>query len=270
MQRISLNQAVLAYEVVGTGEPVVLIHGTPVADAFRPLLAEPALLGRFQFVHYHRRGYVEPIGRSERWATMADQAADAAALLDHLGLRSAHIVGYDMGGLIALQLAADRPDLVHSLTLLEPLIMAVASWTDVAPEVVPAIEAYRSGNRDEAVRILLEVGAGPEASSVLAAALPGALSRAAHDAGAFFEEEFLAIGQWEAPLPEWEMIRQPVLSVLGEHTLGFFREGREVLRDYLIQCSSFDLFSASHLLQMENPEGMAAGLASFLSQHRLA
>lgn len=270
MQQVAVNGAVLEFEVAGTGEPVLLIHGTPIAEAFRPLLSERVLLQRFRLIHYHRRGYVEAIGQSDTWATMADQAGDAAALLGHLGVARAHVVGYDMGGLIALQLALDAPDLVHSLCLLEPLLMAVPSWGDVAPEVVPAITLYRAGDRAGAVRALVSLVAGADAPAVLATNLPAALPRAARDAGAFFEEEFLAIGQWEAPLPEWELIRQPVLSVLGEHTIGFFREGREVLRDYLIQCSSFDLFSASHLLQMENPEGMATGLASFLSQHPLA
>ena len=53
--------------------------------------------------------------------SFAEHAADAAALLDHLGIRRAHVAGHSTGAIIALQLAVDRPDLVHSLALLEPL-----------------------------------------------------------------------------------------------------------------------------------------------------
>jgi hypothetical protein len=41
----------LEYEVTGTGEPVLLIHGAFVADSFRPFLAEPKLAGDYQFDH---------------------------------------------------------------------------------------------------------------------------------------------------------------------------------------------------------------------------
>jgi len=89
------------------------------------------------------------------------------------------------------------------------------------------------------------------------------------DAGAFFEEEFLAIVEWELALSDWDAINQPVLSVLGEHSLQFFAEGRPTLHTCLPQTEDFDLFNATHLLQIENPEGMASGLLSFFARHPL-
>jgi pimeloyl-ACP methyl ester carboxylesterase len=172
-----------------------------------------------------------------------------------------------MGGLIALQLAINAPGLVQSLALLEPLLMEVPSGPDVAPGVVPAIEAYQAGDPAGAVRLLVELGGGPESAGVLARCLPTALERAARDAGAFFEEEFLAIANWEMDDASWDLIYQPILSVVGEHSLPFFAEGREVLRSNCFDVENFDLFNASHLLQIENPEGMAAGLRSFFSRH---
>ena len=56
MERASLDEAELEYEVSGTGEPVVFIHGAFIADTFRPLLAEPTLAGRYRLILYHRRG----------------------------------------------------------------------------------------------------------------------------------------------------------------------------------------------------------------------
>lgn len=267
MNLSGLNGTILEYETVGVGEPVLLIHGTPVADAFRLMIAEEDLLQRYRFLHYYRRGYARAISKSETWATVADQARDAAELLRHVGIDRAHVVGYDMGGLIALQVALDAPQTVQSLALLEPLLMDVPSWGDVAPGIVPAIDLYRAGDRMGAVRVLLDLSGGPGCSDVLAAQLPRALERAARAAGAFFEEEFLAIGEWEMPPGGWAAIHQPVLSALGEHTLPFFREGRAVLHRHLPHCEDFDLFSASHLLQIENPEGMAIGLISFLARH---
>ena len=56
MEHAKVNGIELAYEVVGSGEPMLLIHGAHLADALQPLVTEPAL-ERFQRVRYHRRGW---------------------------------------------------------------------------------------------------------------------------------------------------------------------------------------------------------------------
>ena len=56
MQTATVNGATLAYERQGEGEAVVLLHPSFVANAFAPLMREPALAG-CQLIAYHRRGY---------------------------------------------------------------------------------------------------------------------------------------------------------------------------------------------------------------------
>ncbi len=56
MKQASVGGITLEYDVSGSGEPVVLIHGALTADTFRPLQTEPALK-QYQIVSYHRRGY---------------------------------------------------------------------------------------------------------------------------------------------------------------------------------------------------------------------
>jgi hypothetical protein len=57
MERAQVNGVELEYEVVGSGEPVLLI--SPVlADGFLPLVSEPALLNSYQLIRYHKRGWV--------------------------------------------------------------------------------------------------------------------------------------------------------------------------------------------------------------------
>ena len=116
----------LEYEVRGTGEPVVLIHGALIADAFAPLLAQPGLTERYRFIHYHRRGYMGST-HAPNPVSIAEQVADCRALLGHLGVERAHVVGHSYGGAIALQLTLDAPALVHSLAVLEPTLLAVPS-----------------------------------------------------------------------------------------------------------------------------------------------
>ncbi len=122
MKQVEVNGAQLEYETVGRGEPVLFIHGSILADAFLPLRTEPALR-RYRQIHYHRRGFAGSDQARPPFA-IADQAADARALLARLRAPSAHVVGHSYGAVIALQLALDAPDAVRSLVLLEPPLVA--------------------------------------------------------------------------------------------------------------------------------------------------
>src|SRR4029079_3823167 len=84
-----------------------------------PLLAEPSLTSRYAVTHYHRRGF---LGSSPHRGpfTVAKQAADALAVVNHGAGGRAHVAGHSYGGVTALQLALDAPDSVHSLALLQP------------------------------------------------------------------------------------------------------------------------------------------------------
>lgn len=126
MERAIIDGITFEYEVSGTGEPVVFIHGAFIADTFRPLAAEPGLAGRYRLITYHRRGYAGS-SRNPGPVSIARQAADCRGLLRHLGVARAHVVGHSLGGCIALQLALDTPKVVHSLALLESALFVGAS-----------------------------------------------------------------------------------------------------------------------------------------------
>jgi pimeloyl-ACP methyl ester carboxylesterase len=57
MERISANGAEFEVEEAGTGEPLLLIHGSIIGDAYKPLLSESALTSRYRVIQYHRRGF---------------------------------------------------------------------------------------------------------------------------------------------------------------------------------------------------------------------
>ena len=105
------------YEVVGSGEPVLLIMGTGGDHTFwEPTV--PAYRGRLQVITYDNRGTGQsdcpPDPATYSMRTLAD---DAAALLDALGIEAAHVSGLSLGSAVAQELAINYPKRVRSLQL---------------------------------------------------------------------------------------------------------------------------------------------------------
>ncbi|WP_328309574.1 alpha/beta fold hydrolase [Actinomycetospora sp. NBC_00405] len=98
----------------GDAVPLVLLHGTPFdADAWDPLL--PLLAGR-RVVRFDARGH--GVAAAVPVADYRRLAADVVAVLDHLDMTEAHVVGHSWGGETAQRVAVDHPDRVARLSLL--------------------------------------------------------------------------------------------------------------------------------------------------------
>src|SRR5215207_6072974 len=95
MQTATVNDTTLAYERHGEGEPVMLLHPGFVANAFAPLMREPSLAGR-QLIAYQRRGYGASASVQAPFE-IPQHASDCLALMDHLGITRAHLVGHSFG-----------------------------------------------------------------------------------------------------------------------------------------------------------------------------
>jgi len=105
----------MAYDVDGSGEPVVLIGGfTMVKESWELQVVE--LAKRFRVVTFDNRGVGDTTVPAEPF-TVGDMAADTAGFMDTLGIASAHIIGVSMGGLIAQVLALDYADRVEKVVL---------------------------------------------------------------------------------------------------------------------------------------------------------
>ena len=110
----------LYIRIWGTGAPVVLIHGSTSADPGIVWSRQRELTSRYQLLVPDRRGY----GASPT-VERNDFEVDIRDTIALLGA-GAHLVGLAYGGVIALLAAARRPDLVRSLTVIEPPAFAVA------------------------------------------------------------------------------------------------------------------------------------------------
>jgi pimeloyl-ACP methyl ester carboxylesterase len=178
---VAVDGVTLEYESRGSGEPVVFIHLSIYADSFAPLMDQPSL-ARYRLVRYHRRGYAGST-RSAGPATIMDQAADLVGLLDHIGVRRAHIAGHSYGGLIALQLALDRPDLVGSLVLMEPALRVRSGGPasqELSRRMALGFQRYRENDRAGAVDGFLTAVFAPGYRQFLDRVIPGGWEQAVH------------------------------------------------------------------------------------------
>ena len=145
VERVEVNGLDIAYERVGAGPPLVLVHGAALdSRSWRPQL--DALAGELTVVAWDEPG----VGRSSvvpEGFNLAGFADALAGVVEHVGLGPAHLAGLSWGGTVVLECWRRHPDLVASLILMD----TYAGWSGSLP-------AHEVGRRVEGVRQMLEVG----------------------------------------------------------------------------------------------------------------
>jgi len=118
MPDADVNGVNLSYKVQGAGEPVLLICGTGQPAFSWDLHLVPALVDSgYQVVTFDNRG-VSPSGEPPAPYTVQQMAADAAGLIEHLGIGSCRVAGLSLGAFITQELALARPDLVRGAAMM--------------------------------------------------------------------------------------------------------------------------------------------------------
>lgn len=283
--------SLLEYTIQGSvkGDPVVLIHGSVVADANYPLLKEPILANSsYRLISYHRRGFAgsKQIGNSKNDGddddnsnknrpTISQQASDCQTPMQYLNIKSAHIVGHSHGGVIALQLAVDYPGAVHSLSLLEP---ALGWYTPSAKKIMqlhlPIIEKYEKGDKIGATDAFLQLVAGNgdvtnnnnQSRYLIDKVLPGAFEQAVEDIDSLFKIDMPAMQSWKVTAKDIKrrLIDKSILSVLGSNSHPMFQEAYKVVLEWFPQAEPFILPNSIHWLQLTKPNWLSRGIISFL------
>lgn len=147
MGRPECNGVPLAHRQVGKGRDVVLIHGLAANQAFWHLNVLLPLARDYRVTVYDLRGHGKS-GMPPQGYSSQDMAADLHALLDHLHIPQANLVGHSFGGVVALHFAHLHPERVLSLTIADSRVRALQPTQ--SPKDWP--------NRERALKRLGELG----------------------------------------------------------------------------------------------------------------
>lgn len=224
----------------GTGSPVVLVHGALATGAQEWETQRPLAEEGFRLLVPDRRGYgTSPAAHGEDFLRDADDIAEIIG-------DGAHVVAHSYGGLGAMFAAAQRPEAIRSLALLEPPAFTMTSYDGAARELVDAVRGIWDEDLPDdewLMRFLEAVGTDP-------ATLP---PEVLHEAAPLVPLVRQSRPAWDREPPLAELAAAPFhkLVVSGGHSQGF-----EAICDELadqIDASRAVVEGAGHEIQFTGP-----------------
>ncbi len=257
-----VNGVDLSYEDVGKGFPVIFGHSL-VWDGEMFVHQVKALSEKYRCINVDYRNHGKSGAVLEAWDFDA-HVADNIALAEHLGIRQAHWVGLSQGGMMAMRLALERPDLVKSLVILD----SSAEGEEEANK--PQYEMMANAAAEH----------GPEA--VVEGVIPIFFAEAFHrdypEVAAAYREKFLkndpqalkwavfAVTRRDDISGKIAKIQAPTLVIVGEEDVATVPEHSRVIQRAIPRAQLVTIPGAGHMSPIEKPEAVTKAIADFLGQ----
>jgi pimeloyl-ACP methyl ester carboxylesterase len=261
----------LYYEVQGTGEPVVLIHGLTL-DLREWDAQVEALADKYQVIRYDRVGHGKSSGLS---ASLPDGSVRdweyLRELLDELDVDKAHVVGLSMGGSVAIDFALQHPDRVQTLT---PIDSVLGGYT-FSNEFGNRYNSYLNVSRTQGVQAALPLwaadpmfapaNANPEVRTKLEQIV--VQGHGALGVGAMFQWPNMLKVAGLSAMSRLKEIDHPTLVMVGELDLADFQGQSNILDRNISNSTKLVVPGAGHMSDMENPEFVNSALLDFFAAH---
>jgi pimeloyl-ACP methyl ester carboxylesterase len=255
MTYASVNGLRLYYEEEGTGPPLVLLSGATMAldsamrggwASLRPFLAQ-----RFHVVQFDQRGHgrTDNSGGGDAY-TLATLAADAAALIEQLGLAPVHVAGWSEGGIVGLGLALDHPSVLRSF------IGIGTNYTNDARTVAELATLDADGfERDR-----------PAVATALAQ------RHDPHHEPGYWKELLRWIVASETDVPAYTAadlarITKPTLWIAGEDDPWFELSQPMAMKRHIPRAELLIVNCAGHAVQQTHPHLVGPVMMDFLTRH---
>ena len=254
-----VNGARLYYEIEGNGTPLVLIHGRGL-DTRMWDDQVAAFAAKYCVIRYDVRAF----GKSSLPSDVPFRHADDLhALLQHLGVDRAHVVGLSMGGRIAVDFALLYPESALSLILVDASLDGV-DYSDAWNESLDAIgerarlEGPRAGNE---MWLAHELFAPAREQSACGAKL----ARIVGDSSGWIWLHATPLQPIVPPAADrLHELHVPALVVVGERDLSDFQRIADTLATGIDGARKVVLRGAGHMSNMEQPDEFNAAVLDFL------
>ncbi len=285
LQQARVNGVSLAYREVGTGEPVVFVHGG-LGD-LRTWTAQLDPLGvRCRAIAYSRR-YARPNEAIAPGSAdpMSAHVEDLVAFLQTLGASPALLVGNSWGAFICLLTAIEYPEVVRGLVLEEPPLLPLVLGSGSRPQPVtlarglrrrpratlavlafglrtfaPMALAYRRGDVERALQLFARGVLGRRAVARLTPQRWQQMRESAAELQAEFRAGFPPLTE-----PDLRAVRAPALVLTGEHSPTIEGALSQWLADLLPHAEHVVVPGASHLMHEDNPAFVNDSILGFLT-----
>ena len=272
--KIRVNGVELHYIEQGQGEPLILLHGG--AGDYRSWEPQMKVLSpQFRVISYSRRyNYPNNNPLTAKYHSAFTEADDLAAFIRKLGLGRVHLIGTSIGAFTALVLAVKHPEMVRSLVLAEP---PVHQWVKDTPNGAaaynefmttiwtPATEAFKTGDDQGAMRILVDGFAGKGRFDNL----PPEGRAAAMQNSRFFKANTLSSDPFKnLSKAKVARLRIPILIITGENTIKIHKLVNEELARVLPKAEQATIPKAGHGSPRENAQAFNEAVLKFLANHR--
>jgi pimeloyl-ACP methyl ester carboxylesterase len=261
-----LNEgAEIYYERRGNGPMILLIHGA-MEDAGYYSSAADILADKFTVVSYDRRCNSRSSGNRSVDMTVAQQARDAASIINAMGGGKAVVIGRSGGAIIGLELAATMPEVIDFLIVYEAPVIQILpkadakKWRSFVDNIYTKSQHEGSqAAQTEFMRSLINVPDSP---------IPPDLSaRLSGNVGFFFEHEFRSFFGY---LPNIEIIRNNnvhmVTAIGRDSDNAYYVQATRALAARL-GCENIE-FPGHHDLSFWMPKEFAKAIQNTLEQYK--
>jgi pimeloyl-ACP methyl ester carboxylesterase len=258
MPSIEINGRSVFYESAGSGEPLVLVHGSWTSHAeWAPIV--PALLRDFTVITYDRAGHCLSEAPPVAAMTRRTNEDDLVALVERLAGGRAHLLGNSYGASVVLGVAARRPDVAWTVVAHEPPLFALAAdhpaIIRLRLELAPILDRLRDGDPDGGARQFFEqIALGPGGFDRLPVSLR---AQALSNAGTFGAEQTEPL--WDTiDLEALRAFAGRILLTEGDRSPRFYRPAIAALADAVGHAQLVTLAGAGHSPHVSAPAGYAA------------
>ncbi|KAB0614491.1 alpha/beta fold hydrolase [Castellaniella defragrans] len=261
MNRATLNDIDVAYTVEGSGDPVVFVHGL-AEDRHTWSGQQQALGGRYRGYACDLRGHgLTSLGQAD--GTLAQLGHDLLAFLERV-TGPARVVGFSLGGTIALWAAAERPDLVRkSVVLGTSSVVGRAAVQFYQDRIAQAADTGSAAFRD-ALRADTEAGLHRQHASL--GRIVDARLAAVGDGRGYVNAARAMMGLNAEPLtPRLARIETPVVVIGAEHDRFCPQKAATILLDALPGAAFLTIPEAGHLMNVDNPDAVTQALRQALA-----